>query len=315
MNSSAAQACRGSLFSLGAMLCVSTSIGDSSVYKYRDADGKLVYSEQKPATGEEIEAIAVPLDSKTPRITLEKTGDAEHWQLRAVNECLCAVEFEVRFQDARNLDIAPNARYQLLLDPQSARTVVQATHQGTSAPSWTFSWKGVLGMPGAQHTPPEPYRVPFAVGSSYRVAQTYPMRFTHNTPDSQYAVDLALPDETPVYAARDGLVINLRHDSFRGSATPVMLDEANMIEILHDDGTIAVYAHLHWDSVRVHPRQRVMRGEYIADSGNTGFSTGPHLHFAVIRNAGMEAVSVPIQFAGAGGAAVTPQPNMLLTAY
>lgn len=66
------------------------------------------------------------------------------------------------------------------------------------------------------------------------------MRTTHDTPEAQYAVDIALPDGTPVYAAREGTVINLRHDSFRGAATPLLLDQANMVEVLHDDGTIAV---------------------------------------------------------------------------
>ena len=105
-------------------------------------------------------------------------------------------------------------------------------------------------------------------------------------PTAVYAVDFALPDGTAVYAAREGTVINVRHDSFRGSAPAAMADQANLIEILHDDGTIAVYGHLQWDSIRVRIGQRVALGEYIADSGNTGFSTGPHLHFAVWRNAG-----------------------------
>jgi murein DD-endopeptidase MepM/ murein hydrolase activator NlpD len=202
-----------------------------------------------------------------------------------------------------------------VLSPQSEQAIVQAIHEGDGAPRWRYSWKGVLGTPGAQHRPHEPYRAPFAIGSSFLITQAYPMRITHGTLDSLYAVDIALPDETPVYAAREGMVINLRHDSFRGAASAVMLDQANMVEILHDDGTIGMYAHLHWDSVRVQPGQYVRRGEYIADSGATGFTTGAHLHFAVLRNAGLQAESVPIQFSGPGGVAITPQTDMMLTAY
>ena len=118
-----------------------------------------------------------------------------------------------------------------------------------------------------------------------------------------------------MYAAREGTVINARHDFFRGVAAPVMFDQANVIEILHSDGTIAVYGHLHWDSIRVRIGANVARGQYIADSGNTGFTSGPHLHFAVIRNAGTRNVSVPVEFAGIAEVAVTPITQMPLTAY
>jgi murein DD-endopeptidase MepM/ murein hydrolase activator NlpD len=295
-------------------LCNCSARADSSIYKYRDANGNLIYSEQKPESAK-TETINVTLENKAPRIDVEQVGDGEHLELRAINECRCAAEFEVRLLEAQNLKMAAHTVYHVVLAPQSEQAIVQATHEGDGAPSWRYSWKGVLGTPGAQHRPHEPYRAPFAIGSSFRITQAYPLRVTHDTLDSLYAVDIALPDETPVYAAREGTVINLRHDSFRGAATAVMLDQANMIEILHDDGTIGMYAHLHWDSVRVQPGQYVHRGEYIADSGATGFTTGAHLHFAVLRNAGLQAESVPIQFSGPGGAAITPQTDMMLTAY
>jgi len=68
---------------------------------------------------------------------------------------------------------------------------------------------------------------------------------------------------------------------------------------------MSLYAHLNWNSIRVVTGQRLERGEYLADSENTGFSTGPHLHFAVQRNSGGSIVPVPIQFAGIDGGAVT----------
>ena len=69
------------------------------------------------------------------------------------------------------------------------------------------------------------------------------------------------------------------------------------------------------DSIRVRPGQRVARGEYIASSGNTGFTSGPHLHFVVMRNAGMRSVSVPVTFAGPGLSDVLPRTGSMLTAY
>ena len=77
------------------------------------------------------------------------------------------------------------------------------------------------------------------------------------------------------------------------------------MRVLHDDGTMALYVHLNWNTIRVVPGQRVRRGEYLADSGNTGFSTGPHLHFVVQRNEGGALVAVPLEFAGADRRPVT----------
>jgi murein DD-endopeptidase MepM/ murein hydrolase activator NlpD len=59
----------------------------------------------------------------------------------------------------------------------------------------------------------------------------------------------------------------------------------NFVRVLHDDGTMGVYLHLKQGSVSVEG-QRVMVGSALALSGNTGNSSGPHLHFVVQRNTG-----------------------------
>ncbi len=122
-----------------------------------------------------------------------------------------------------------------------------------------------------------------------------------------------MPEQTTVYAARGGGVIDVAHSNFRGGDDFGKFGaQANLVKIVHDDGSIALYAHLSWDSIRVRPGQRVERGEAIAASGNTGFSTGPHLHFVVVRNAGLRSESVPVSFSAAAGQTVTPRTGEFL---
>ena len=89
-------------------------------------------------------------------------------------------------------------------------------------------------------------------------------------------------------------------------------DKANHVRILHEDGTMTVYAHLDLASVTVRRGARVTAGQRIARSGNTGFSTGPHLHFALQQNIGMQLVSLPFSFATTDGGSAPPTENQLL---
>ena len=88
-------------------------------------------------------------------------------------------------------------------------------------------------------------------------------------------------------------------------------DRSNNVRIVHADGTMAVYAHLELESVRVHVGDRVRAGQVLAASGDTGFTTGPHLHFCVQRNANMRLITVPFRFQGPDGA-FTPEAGMLV---
>ena len=64
---------------------------------------------------------------------------------------------------------------------------------------------------------------------------------------------------------------------------------------------MAVYAHLQPEGVQVRAGQRVRKGQRIGLSGNTGFTSGPHLHFAVQVNRDMRLVSIPFRMFGPRG--------------
>jgi hypothetical protein len=84
------------------------------------------------------------------------------------------------------------------------------------------------------------------------------------------AIDIAAGTGARVYAADSGVVV------FAGSA---LGGYGNMVMIDHGNGYQTLYAHL--SSVGVSCGQSVLQGNYIGTAGNSGFSTGPHLHFEV----------------------------------
>lgn len=279
-----------------------------TVYRYKDEGGRWVYADRPPASHQPVETLAIPSGANSPRIEVQARSARDGVEFVAVNGCACPVEFGIQAtgaggeQSARGV-VAPRSEQALLAIGVPAGGQV------------SFDYQYVIGDPSAAHAPPGPYRAPFAPATSYTVTQAPPDALTHRDAVSRHAIDIAMPVGSAVHAARDGVVINVAHRYFRGGTQQALLDEANFVQILHDDGTSAVYAHLQLDSVRVRPGQRVERGEYIANSGNTGFSSGPHLHFVVLRNAGLRSESVPVSFAGAGGASVTARSGEALAAF
>lgn len=83
-------------------------------------------------------------------------------------------------------------------------------------------------------------------------------------------IDIPAPIGTPVVSVKEGTV-KYSDDRISGYG--------NMVVIEHADQVFSVYAHL--DDSLVSEGQRVRRGQVIAKSGNTGRSTGPHLHFEI----------------------------------
>ncbi|WP_457095590.1 peptidoglycan DD-metalloendopeptidase family protein [Lysobacter sp. P5_B9] len=136
----------------------------------------------------------------------------------------------------------------------------------------------------------------------FRIDQGFGGSFSHDDPQNRYAVDFAADIGTPVLAARDGVVMQVENDFAKaGLSREKYGGRANFIRILHDDGTMALYAHLREEGALVRVGQRVRAGQQIGLSGNTGFTTGPHLHFVVQVNRGMKLESLPFHMRGPDG--------------
>ncbi|TCT26272.1 M23 family metallopeptidase [Thermomonas haemolytica] len=162
--------------------------------------------------------------------------------------------------------------------------------------------------PGSSNARPRDvaYLLPLADPQA-RIDQGFEGGFSHQDPENRYAIDFATPEGTPVLAARGGVVMQVQ-DGFSGHGLDPHRDasRANLIRILHDDGSMGLYAHLANGGARVRVGQRVEAGQRIGLSGNTGYSTAPHLHFAVQVNRGMQLLSIPFRLAGPAQGASAP---------
>jgi murein DD-endopeptidase MepM/ murein hydrolase activator NlpD len=288
-----------------------------ALYKYRDADGQWVYSDRRPDGLGRLEPVAVEPAADPAGVQLrETTNDAGERILVAVNDFASWVQIAYRVESSRNLAPSPSSG-NLLIPPQEQTFLMPLAPIDAASPvEISFSYQYLHGHPGARHQPDTPYRLPYALDDAHPVSQAYPDTVTHASEANRYAVDFEMPVGTAVFAARAGIVVETAEE-FSGAGLNLRFDakRANYVRILHDDGTLALYGHLNWHSVRVQPRERIARGQHIADSGNTGFSSGPHLHFVVQRNRAGAMESVPVRFAGAAGSVVSPATGDRPVAY
>ena len=300
------------LRTLGALVCslLACGVAAGAAYRYKDSSGQWVYTDRPPPPGQKSQSVALGGGGGTPlKMVVEPRSTDAGVALVAINQCQCVVEFAVKAQTSAGQKLGRGT-----VPPRSENVLLDvAAADGPAEIRYEYGY--VIGEPGAQHRPTQPYRAPFALAQRFQVTQAPPDAVTHIDPSSRNAIDIAMPVGTAVHAAREGVVINVAARHFRSGLSPQNMDEANFVQIMHDDGTYAIYAHLQLDTVRVKTGQRVARGEFIANSGNTGFSSGPHLHFVVLHNVGLRSESVPVVFAGPGGAGATPRSGQPLTAH
>ena len=140
------------------------------------------------------------------------------------------------------------------------------------------------------------YTLPYPEGVTHEVTQGHGGAVSH-TGRLRYAVDWSMPEGSPVCAARAGRVVRAVAGFDRGGRAREMQAFANLLMIQHADGTLGEYLHLQKNGVLVKVGDEVKAGDLVARSGNTGCSTGPHLHFHVrLPLDGSTWRSVPVRF-------------------
>ena len=285
-----------------------------NIYKFQDENGIWHFTDRAPETGQDFETIFMEREPE-PRVRMRMAGSESSPVYLLFNDFWGPVEIELRLSDAVNVITEPNLPARFVVPGQTERSLVGL---GALDPTRGFSYRlhmaSVPGPPIEQLPEDVTVYPPFAAGDNFLVSQGFNGNRTHESPDSINAIDIVMPVGTPILAAREGVVMDVEEDFNRAGTDKLeFVDKANHVRILHADGTMALYAHLDLASVRVAPGARVRAGEAIALSGNTGFSTGPHLHFVIQQNIGMEIRSVPFRFYQAAGGAAPPEEQQIIS--
>ena len=302
---------------VGIMLLVASPTSHASkLYQYKDDNGRIHFSDTPPPGNREAKVSQLDFDEAKPLLHVVKSGTRNNPEYVVTNSAYGPIQLSYELSSQSNTRATPSSSSTLVV-PGGKTVKMLALSPVDPQRSWSYQLKYsyVPGSPDVTHDQDALYLPPFAPGKAFAVSQAFNGSFSHNKPHSQYAVDFSMPEGTPIHASRGGVVMSVEQNFYKGGTDIARFGpDANMIRILHSDGTMGVYAHLQVDSVAVTPGKSVKAAQFIARSGNTGFSTGPHLHFVVQKNTGMDVGSVPIQFMTADGSRKTPALGMMMRA-
>ena len=278
----------------------------AQVYRWVDRHGVVHYGDHVPdastVVGGSARVKTIPVRAEPGAMValrMERAGNEDlAW---ADNRLAGPVQVRLSFIRARNVVGAPPLPARAIVPANGSVLIARIGSADPASPgSSELSLDAVPGDPNARPRDVE-YAYPLG-GDGVQVTQGFGGGWSHGDDASHYAVDFAAPIGTPVFAARAGTVMQVERDFDRaGLDLEQYGGRANFVRIVHDDGTMALYAHLREGGVLVRVGQRVEKGQQIGLSGNTGFTSGPHLHFALQVNRDMRLVSIPFRMFGPRG--------------
>ena len=170
------------------------------------------------------------------------------------------IKVEELMRDPQKRQVLEDAYNTTLQNLQTSRaaanqSTLQGTNQNFNMPQLAELQVGDVKLP-----------LPFKAGTQVTYSGDYGVdRGTHR----HAGIDIAVPENTPLIAPIGGIIASAMSDPAYG----------NFIDVRTADGKILRYAHL--NSMKVKEGQQVLPGQILGLTGNTGRSSGPHLHFEV----------------------------------
>lgn len=215
------------------------------------------------------------------KVCLFIKNQSSKYQIYAVNTLKTEVSIYVDLE-LNNVKINRSLPFTTILKPKQKKHIISAKIDNIHKKSnIRASYRWLHGKLDSNHNYTH-YKLPYKYRTVKIVGQSFDTDQTHQG-ITKYAIDWNMPIGTHIHAARDGIVIATENKFERAGNSAAFGDKSNYIKIQHSDGTISIYGHLQKNGVKVKVGDYVRTRQFIGLSGNTGYSTGPHLHFHVAK--------------------------------